>query len=224
MGTDIAFAQPNGAESTGYLSSAASCGAAGVVVIQEWWGLQAQIKGVCDRLAQAGFDALAPDLYGGKVVPYHDVEAAEREMASLDFLEVTDQKVRGAARYLGRNGAKVGLTGFCLGGAVTVIGCTRIAEIAAGVVFYGIPPEQAARPEDLRVPIQCHFASKDDWCTPTIVDAFESDLTAADRTFELYRYEADHAFANEQRVSVHDRAAADLAWGRATDFLARYLR
>ena len=219
MGTDIVFAQPNGGECRGYLSNAAAGGAPGIVVIQEWWGLQEQIKGLCDRFALAGFDALAPDLYGGKVVPYHDTEAAGREMASLDFLEATDQKVRGAARFLGRNGAKVGLTGFCLGGAVTVIGCVRISEIAAGVVFYGIPPEEVASPRDVRVPIQCHFASKDDWCTPELVDRFEGGLTAAGREFELYRYEADHAFANEQRASVHDRAAAELAWGRATTFL-----
>ncbi len=170
MGTEIAFTQPDGAECRSYLSSAAASDAPGVVVIQEWWGLQEQIKGLCDRFALAGFDALAPDLYAGTVVPYHDVNAAGREMASLDFLEATDQKVRGAARFLGRNGAKVGLTGFCLGGAVTVIGCTRITELSAGVVFYGLPPDEVAHPRDVRVPIQCHFASKDDWCTPALVD------------------------------------------------------
>ncbi|WP_375410138.1 dienelactone hydrolase family protein [uncultured Methylobacterium sp.] len=224
MGTHIEFSQPNGATCLGYLSNAAASGAPGVVVIQEWWGLQEQIKGLCDRFALAGFDALAPDLYGGTVVPYHDAEAASREMASLDFLEATDQKVRAAAQFLGRNGAKVGLTGFCLGGAVTLIGCARIAEIAAGVVFYGIPPDEVASPRDVRVPIQCHFASKDDWCTPDLVDRFENGLKAAGKTFELYRYEAEHAFANEQRTSVHDRAAAELAWGRAKNFLQNYLR
>jgi len=219
MGTDIAFAQPDGGACRGYLANTASGSAPGVVVIQEWWGLQDQIKGLCDRLAQAGFDALAPDLYDGTVVPYHDAEAAGREMASLDFLEATDQKVRGAARYLARNGARVGLTGFCLGGAVTVIGCARIAEIAAGVVFYGLPPDEVASPRDLRVPIQCHFATHDDWCTPELVDRFAGGLRDAGKEFELYRYEAEHAFANEQRASVHDRAAAELAWGRATTFL-----
>jgi carboxymethylenebutenolidase len=223
MGTNIEFTQPNGDTCRDYLSSAAASDAPGVVVIQEWWGLQEQIKGLCDRFALAGFDALAPDLYNGTVVPYHDIEAAGREMASLDFLDVTDQKVRGAAQFLGRNGALVGLTGFCLGGAVTVIGCAKISKIAAGVVFYGIPPEEVVSPQDVRVPIQCHFASKDDWCTPELVDRFESTLKAAGKTFELYRYEAEHAFANEQRVAVHDRTAAELAWGRAADFLHSHL-
>jgi len=74
---------------------------------------------MCDRFALAGFDALAPDLYKGKVVPYHDTDAAGKEMNSLDFMDATTQTVRGAAQYLSKNGAKVGLTGFCLGGAVT---------------------------------------------------------------------------------------------------------
>jgi len=117
MGTSISFKRPDGRDANGYLANAARGNAPGVVVIQEWWGLQEQIKGLCDRFAVAGFDALAPDLYAGKVVPYHDTDAAGREMNSLDFMDATTQTVRGAAQYLTRNGAKVGLTGFCLGGA-----------------------------------------------------------------------------------------------------------
>ena len=78
MGTRIPFARPDGKEAQGYLARAGKAGAPGVVVIQEWWGLQDQIKGICDRLALAGYDALAPDLYGGTVVPYHDTDAANR--------------------------------------------------------------------------------------------------------------------------------------------------
>ena len=126
MGTVISFKRPDVKEANGYLANAAKGDAPGIVVIQEWWGLQDQIKGLCDRFARAGFDALAPDLYKGKVVPYHDTDAAGKEMNSLDFMDATTQTVRGAAQYLSRNGAKVGLTGFCLGGAVTIIGATRI--------------------------------------------------------------------------------------------------
>ena len=166
MGTSISFKRPDGKDADGYLANAARGNAPGVVVIQEWWGLSDQIKGLCDRFAVAGFDALAPDLYKGKVVPYHDTDAAGKEMNSLDFIDATTQTVRGAAQYLSRNGAKVGLTGFCLGGAVTIIGAAKIPELTAGVVFYGIPPEQAAKPADIKIPLQAHFANKDDWCTP----------------------------------------------------------
>ena len=223
MGTSISFKRPDGKDAGGYLANAARGNAPGVVVIQEWWGLSEQIKGLCDRFAVAGFDALAPDLYAGKVVPYHDTDAAGKEMNSLDFMDATTQTVRGAAQYLSKNGAKVGLTGFCLGGAVTIIGATKIPELTAGVVFYGIPPEAAAKPADVKIPLQAHFASKDDWCTPQLVDAFEKAMKEAGKSLELFRYDADHAFVNEQRMSVHDRKAAELAWGRATEFFHKHL-
>ncbi|HEX7881582.1 MAG TPA: dienelactone hydrolase family protein, partial [Afipia sp.] len=122
MGTTITFKRPDGKDASGYLANAARGNAPGVVVIQEWWGLSENIKGLVDRFAVAGFDALAPDLYEVVVVPYHDADAAGKEMNSLNFIEATEQNVRGAVQYLKRNGAKVGLTGFCLGGAVTIIG------------------------------------------------------------------------------------------------------
>ncbi|MCC8972605.1 MULTISPECIES: dienelactone hydrolase family protein [Bradyrhizobium] len=223
MGTSISFKRPDGKDASGYLANAARGNAPGVVVIQEWWGLSDQIRGLCDRFAVAGFDALAPDLYKGKVVPYHDTDAAGKEMNSLDFMDATTQTVRGAAQYLAKNGAKVGLTGFCLGGAVTIIGSVHVPELTAGVVFYGIPPEQAAKPADVRIPLQAHFANKDDWCTPELVSNFEKAMKAAGKSLELFRYDAEHAFVNEQRQSVHDREAAELAWGRATDFFKKHL-
>jgi carboxymethylenebutenolidase len=223
MGTTITFKRPDGKDAKGYLANAARGNAPGIVVIQEWWGLSENIKGLVDRFAVAGFDALAPDLYEGVVVPYHDADAAGKEMNSLNFIEATEQNVRGAAQYLKRNGAKVGLTGFCMGGAVTIIGAAKIPELTAGVTFYGIPPEQAAKPADVKIPLQGHFANKDDWCTPQAVDAFEKAMKAAGKDFEAFRYDADHAFVNEERASVHDRQAAELAWGRATDFFKKHL-
>ena len=92
----ITFKRPDGREAKGYLANAAEGDAPGLVVIQEWWGLSEQIKAMCDRFALAGFDALAPDLFKGVVVPYHDSDAAAKEMSSLNFLEATDQNVRGA--------------------------------------------------------------------------------------------------------------------------------
>ena len=91
------------------------------------------------------------------------------------------------------------------------------------LVFYGIPPEQAAKPADVKIPLQAHFANKDDWCTPQVIDAFEKAMKAAGKSLELYRYDAEHAFVNEQRQSVHDRKAAELAWGRATEFFKKHL-
>src|SRR5438132_261388 len=163
MGTRISFTRPDGKEAQGYLAKAATANAPGVIVIQEWWGLQDQIRGICDRLALAGYEALAPDLFAGRVVPYHDAEAAGKEMSSLNFVDATDQTVRGAALYLGKTGVKVGITGFCMGGSVTVLAAIRVPEIKAAVCFYGWPPAQVANPADIKVPLQGHFANRDDW-------------------------------------------------------------
>jgi carboxymethylenebutenolidase len=223
MGAEITFKRPDGGDAKGYLTNAARGDAPGVVVIQEWWGLSEQIKALADRFALAGFDALAPDLYEGVVVPYHDAERAQKEMMSLNFIEATEQNVRGAAQYLKRNGAKVGIAGFCMGGAVAIIGAAKIRELTAAVSFYGIPPEQAVKPTDVKIPLQGHFANRDDFITPKVVDDFEKALHAAGKDAEFFRYDADHAFVNEQRMVVHDRHAAELAWSRATAFLNKHL-
>jgi carboxymethylenebutenolidase len=223
MGAEITFKRPDGGDAKGYLTNAARGDAPGVVVIQEWWGLSEQIKALADRFALAGFDALAPDLYEGVVVPYHDAERAQKEMMSLNFIEATEQNVRGAAQYLKRNGAKVGIAGFCMGGAVAIIGAAKIPELTAAVYFYGIPPEQAVKPADVKIPLQGHFADRDDFITPKTVDDFEKALHAAGKDAEFFRYDANHAFVNEQRMVVHDRHAAELAWSRAISFLNKHL-
>src|SRR5574342_1307382 len=204
MGKSISFPRAGGGTAQGYLAEAKDAKAPGVVVIQEWWGLQGQIKAVCDQLAEAGFPALAPDLFGGKVVPYHDRAAASAAMDSLDFAKATDEAVRGAVRFLKARGGKVGLTGFCMGGAVAIIGAVRIPELDAAVCFYGLPPASVAAPRDSRVPFQAHFAAQDDWCTPAAVDAFEKELGATGKAAEVHRYPGKHAFMNSDRKEVHD--------------------
>ncbi len=222
MGATITFKRPDGRDAQGYLANAGRGNAPGLVVIQEWWGLSEQIKAIVDRFALAGFDALAPDLYSGVVVPYHDADAAGKAMASLDFKDATAQTVRGAAKYLKQNGSKVGITGFCMGGAVAIVAAAQIPEFVAAVAFYGLPPADLVKPADVKIPLQGHFADRDDFITPASVDAFEAGLKAAGKDYEFFRYDADHAFANEQRVAVHDRRAAELAWSRAIAFFKKH--
>jgi len=224
MGKMISFPRTTGRPAPGYLAEAKDPKAPGVVVIQEWWGLQGQIKSVCDRLAAAGFTALAPDLYDGKVVPYHDSAAANAAMAALDFKALTAEAVRGAVVYLKARGGKAGITGFCMGGAVTVIAAVHVPELDAAVTFYGLPPESVAAAKDVRVPLQGHFAKEDDWCSPAVVDEFEKKLKAAGRKYEFYRYDGHHAFMNSDRKEVYSETAAKLAWDRCVKFLQAELR
>jgi carboxymethylenebutenolidase len=224
MGSMISYPRTAGGLAEGYLAEASDTSRAGVVVIQEWWGLQGQIKATCDQLAKDGFTALAPDLYGGKVVPYHDAAAAAAAMDALDFQAATAEAVRGAVQFLKTRGGKVGLTGFCMGGAVTIIGAATIPELSAAVCFYGLPPEDVASGKDVKVPLQCHFAAHDGWITADRVDAFEKQLQAANKVYELHRYPGHHAFMNSDRKDVFDPHAARQAWERSVAFFQKYLR
>jgi carboxymethylenebutenolidase len=191
------------------------------VVIQEWWGLNDQIRGVCDRFAAAGFNALAPDLYQGRVTTSPD--EANHLMTGLDWVGATEQDVRGAVQYLKSRGGRVAVMGFCMGGALTLIAGVKIPELDAGVCFYGIPPTEVADPQHIAVPLQGHFANQDDWCTPPAVNALEATLKAAGVNHELFRYEAQHGFFNEQRPEVYNAEASQQAWERMRRFLNAHL-
>ena len=215
MGTTIDFARPDGGKTKGYLAIAGQ-GRPGVVVIQEWWGLNDQICGVADRFARAGYNALAPDLYKGRVTAQPD--EANHLMSGLDFADATNQDLRGAAQHLKGQSTKLAVMGYCMGGALTIAAAVHVPEFAAGVCFYGIPPKEFADPAKVRVPLQGHFANQDDWCTPAAVDELEQALKAAGITHEIYRYDAAHAFANE-RSAAYDVACANQAWERMATFL-----
>src|SRR5471032_2921205 len=120
MGKMISYQRPDGGSVNGYLAEGArGASAPGVVVIQEWWGLNDQIRGVADRLAHAGFRSLVPDLYRGKATV--EEEEAHHLMTTLDFGDAATQDVRGAVQYLKAGSAKVGCVGFCMGGALTLM-------------------------------------------------------------------------------------------------------
>ena len=213
MGAMIEFSRPDGGKTKGYLATAGS-GRPGIVVIQEWWGLNDQICGVADRFARAGYNALAPDLYKGRLTAVPD--EANHLMSGLDFPDATHQDLRGAVLDLKKHGPKVAVMGFCMGGALTVAAAVHIPEIAAGVCFYGIPPKEFADPARIAVPFQGHFANQDDWCTPTAVDALETAM--AGKNPDIHRYDAAHAFFNE-RSAAYDVACATQAWDRMAAFL-----
>jgi carboxymethylenebutenolidase len=215
MGQAIEFARPDGGGSKGYLAMAGE-GRPGIVVTQEWWGLNDQICGVADRFARAGYNALAPDLYKGRLTAVPD--EANHLMSSLNFPDATHQDLRGAVRHLGRDSGKVAVMGFCMGGALTVAAAVHIPETAAAVCFYGIPPKEFADPAYIKIPFQGHFANQDDWCTPAAVDQLETALSQAGAAHEIHRYDAAHAFFNE-RSAAYDVACANQAWERMSAFL-----
>ncbi len=219
MGEAMTFRCPDGSDCAGYLAEATEA-TKGIVVLQEWWGLNDQIRGVAERFAAAGITALAPDLYGGRVTSEPD--EAEHLMAGLDWPGACKVEVRGALQHLKATLAKVAVTGYCMGGALTIIAAAKLAECDAAVCFYGIPPEDQAHPADVQVPFQGHFANDDHWCTPDAVDRLEAALGATSIAWEIHRYDAAHAFFNET-VEAYDAAATQASWARTLDFLAQHL-
>jgi carboxymethylenebutenolidase len=222
MGEMIQFKRPDGKTCPGYLAAPkAGTGAPGFVCIQEWWGINEQIKKTADRLAGEGYRALVPDLYRGKVAKAAD--EASHMMGSLNFPDAAEQDIRGAVQYLKQSSTKVAVGGFCLGGALTILAAARVPEMDAGACFYGIPDLSAAEIKQIKTPLIGHFANKDGWCTPAKVNDFEAALKQSKAEFEIYRYDAQHAFMNEARPEVYDAASAKLAWERTLKFLKKAL-
>jgi carboxymethylenebutenolidase len=200
MGQMVTFKRPDGKDCNGYLASPAGGEKApGVVVIQEWWGLNDQIKGVAERLATLGYRALVPDLYKGKLAL--DAAEAKHLMTNLNFGDAATQDVRGASQYLKQSSAKVGVVGFCMGGALTVLAALYVKEVNACSSWYGFPPEQAGDVKTITVPLQLHLAEKDASFPPEGARALEAKLKEGKVSFESYWYDAGHAFGNETGAS-----------------------
>ena len=226
----IVYKRPDGQSVNGYLAEPSETrNAPGVVVIQEWWGLNDQIMGVADKLAAAGYRALVPDLYRGKVAL--EVHEAEHLMNGLNFGEAAGQDVRGAVQYLKASGnKKVGVTGFCMGGALTLLAAVNVPELDAAVVWYGVPPLEYVDAAKIKIPLMGHFALRDTAFPIAKVDELEKKLRQSAVPLEFFRYDAKHAFANETADSKkvdflqYDAKAALLAWQRTLDFLATHLK
>ena len=185
--------------------------------MQEWWGLVDHVKQVADRFAGAGFFALAPDLYHGTVTRSPD-EAGKLLMA-LDIAGA-EKDLRGAVVHLrGLTERRVGIVGFCMGGALSLFAaCSNGDDIGACVVYYGGHPKVQYDFGGLKAPVLGHWAEDDDWANATI-PRIESALRERGVSYEFHTYPGTrHAFFNDHRPEVHDPAAAAKSWERTVAF------
>ena len=230
----ITFKRPDGSSVEAFLAEPVNLQQAnaqqvpGIVVIQEWWGLDDEIRSVADRLAKAGYRALVPDLYRGKLAL--EANEAEHLMNDLNFGDAASQDIRGAVQYLKSTGsAKVAVTGFCMGGALTVLAAGLVPECDGTVVWYGYPPLEYVDAQAIQKPMLAHWALHDEFFSIAGVDQLEQKLKAAGVDCDFQRYDAKHAFANPKSDSRHlpplqyNLAAADLAWERTMAFLKAQL-
>ena len=223
------FQRPDGKAVEGYLAEpVGQANAPGVVVIQEWWGLDAEIKQIADRLAKAGYRALVPDLYRGKLAL--EAQEAEHLMQGLDFGDAASQDIRGAVQYLKSTGsATVAVMGYCMGGALTVLSAGCVPELDATVIWYGYPPLDYVAAAAITKPMLAHWALHDEFFPIAGVDQLAHKLQLAGAEFDFHRYDAKHAFANPHSTArglpplEYNHQAAELAWDRTFAFLKNNL-
>ncbi len=205
----------------GYLAVPDSPGP-GVIVIQEWWGLVGHIRAVADRFAEAGFTALAPDLFHGEQTASPD--AAGKLLMALD-VERAERDLRGAADHLASvsSGDSVGVVGFCMGGQLALYAAGASPRIGACVDFYGIHPNVHPNYGAIRGPVLGLFAEHDDFVPAEAVAKLRASLAAAGVEPDFHTYPGtSHAFFNDERPS-YDAAAAAAAWSRVLDLFRENL-
>ena len=218
---DIEFAA-NGGTAPGYLAAPESGSGPGVVVLQEWWGLEDHIRDVCDRIVGEGFVALAPDFFRGETTDQPD-EAQQKMMAlSMDQAE---KDMRGAVDHVAAHeqaeGEGVGSVGFCLGGGLAVWAATVNPKVKAAVSYYYVMPHGKPDFSQIEGSVLGHFGTADDFVSVEDAKALEQEIAAggADVEFEFYEG-AGHAFFNDtDRLGTYDEQAAKQSWERTLAFL-----
>lgn len=221
----------NGNTASGYLATPASGSGPGILVIQEWWGLDSETKSVADRLAADGFVALAPDLYHGELAGHTEMDKAGKLMHSLPP-DRAGRDMSGAIDYLASHkavtGKGIGVVGFCMGGMLAfIIAANRPDKIKAVVPFYGFP-QGDSEPDwsKLTATIRGHMAEKDDFFPPDAARALEAKLKGMGKDVTLTVHPGTgHAFmASHNALGTHNAAVAQKLWPDVVSFLKTTLR
>jgi len=223
----VVYANVGGQDVTGFLAKPETLGEnpAGVIVIQEWWGLNENIEAMARQLAGEGYVALAVDLYGGQVATDSD-KARELVMAAMGNQAAMDDNLRQAYAYLETQGAKkIGSIGWCFGGGVSLQTALLFPDqLDAMVMYYGRLVDDESRLATLQMPILGFFGGLDQGIPPDAVHAFEVSLHELGKDAEIHVYEnANHAFANPSGTAYNADAATD-AWARTLAFFAEHLK
>lgn len=205
------LARPEGARS-----------APGLILIQEWWGLNDHIKDIAQRFAREGFITAAVDMYDG--VTTKNPEEAARLMGELKP-ETALARIEAAREFLLSipEVTKIGITGFCMGGVYSILGACRF-NFAAAVPFYGIP-ENLSEIATLTCPMLMIGGEKDQWINIEKMNALRSAMKDHAKDGEVLVYAgADHAFFNDTRPEVYSPADAENAWEKTIEFFGRHLK
>jgi carboxymethylenebutenolidase len=221
----------NGTTASGYLVKPSAGSGPGVLVVQEWWGLDSGIKEMADRLGAAGFVALAPDLYHGQLAGHDEMDKAAHLMQSLPP-DRAARDMSGAVDYLSGHAAvtsdSIGVVGFCMGGMLAfIIAANRPDKVKAVVAFYGFP-QGAAEPDwsKLTATISGHMAEHDDFFPPAAARALEAKLRGMGKNVTMKVHPGTgHAFmAPHNALGTLNATLAAQIWPEAVSFLRETVR
>ena len=224
--SDVIYARVEDSAVEGFLARPAGGeNLPGIVVIQEWWGLNDNIRAMARKLAGEGYAALAVDLYGGQVGATRD-EARSLMSAAMANPAAAEENLRQAIAYLrGEQAApRVGSIGWCFGGYWSLqTALLGQRDVQAAVIYYGRPESDKEKLARLEAPILGHYGSLDQGIPLDSVQQLEKDLEAVGKEAALHVYEgADHAFANPSG-GRYNAAAAEKAWERTLAFFSSHL-
>jgi carboxymethylenebutenolidase len=215
----ITFTTSAGEAVAGALAVPSGGAKGALIVVHEWWGINDDIKGLCERFAGVGFAALAVDLFGGRsTTDANEAAKLMTEMKTEDAVEI----MRGAVEPLKAHG-KVGVTGFCLGGGMTIAAANNVKGLSAAVAFYGVPREDFQNFGPHTAPILGHYGKTDGFIPADKATAMRDKAVAAGAKFDLHLYDAGHAFMRAHDPSVYDAPSAKLAWDRTIAFFTEKL-
>ncbi len=216
----------NGGTASGYLAKPVDGGPyPGVVVIQEWWGLNPNICDIANRIAAEGYVALAPDLFHGAVTAEPD--EAQKLMMSLQEPNALTDMSGAVAALQARDDVRadrIGVTGFCLGGGMSLLLAMNNPAVIAAAPFYGVPGAGMGDADNIQGAVMGFYAGHDDWITPEVVESIQTALNDADVRNEIHLYpDSHHGFFNDTSDIYDPEASAD-AWAKLTAFFAAELQ
>ena len=199
----------------------------GVVLLQEWWGLNDHVKDVARRLAAEGYVVLAPDLYHGKVT--RDPNEAGTLMGALNRdLEAAVRDMKAAVDALATNTAvkagRIGVTGFCMGGRLALTLAAHDDRVKAAAGWYGVPVPDDATLQRITGEVLYIYGDQDQFVTKADVARLEKALKAGGVKGRVVTYPAPHAFFNDTRPEVYRPDHARHAWEQVLDLFRRTLR
>ena len=230
MAETVSF-KSNGSTASGYLVTPASGSGPGLLVIQEWWGLDSGIKEMAERLGKAGFVALTPDLYHGELAGHDEMDKAGHLMQSLPP-DRAARDMSGAIDFLANHPSvtskSIGVVGFCMGGLLSfIIAAHRPDRVSAVVPFYGFP-QGPSEPDwsKLSATISGHMAEKDNHFAPEAARALEAKLRGMGKNVTLKVHPGTgHAFMGPHNAlgTLDEKLAAQI-WPDVVSFLKDNVR